>query len=317
MVTKRLGDGVSVDEREVLEWLLRGDAAVQFQTHRDLLGTDRPQLQQRIPDEGDAAAILAAHEDPGWGRGFYQPKWTCRHYALLELRDLAVPRDQPVCVREVTLALQQYLAPDGGFNPTDSVKQSDACMNGMFLAFGCYFCPDAPGLHSVVDFLLAQRMADGGFNCRANRAGARVSSVHTTTSVIEGFSEYLRSGSRHRADEVRDAVATATAALLDRRLYQRRGSTEAIRAEFTRLHHPARWHFDVLRGLDVLRAAGTGYDVRLDAAVDVIRARRRADGRWSGTTQYPGCTHLTYPRAGEPDRWLTLQALRVLAWAAS
>ncbi|MBK8447450.1 MAG: hypothetical protein IPL41_12460 [Micropruina sp.] len=316
MVTRQRAGDERFDESQVLAWLLRGDAAVQFQTYRDLLGDERPQLQQLIPAGGDAGAILAAHATPGWGRGFYQPKWTCPHYALLELRDLAVPRDNRVCVREVALALERHQAPDGGFNPTQ-IEQSDACMNGMFLAFGCYFGADARRLQSVVDFLLGQRMPDGGFNCRANRSGARVSSVHTTTSVIEGFSEYLRSGSRHRAAEVGDAITTATAVLLDRRLYQRRGTGEPIRAEFTRLHHPARWHFDVLRGLDVLRAAGTPYDARLDPAVDVIRHRRGSDGRWSAAAQYPGDTHLTYPRAGQPNRWLTLRALRVLAWTAA
>ncbi|MCW5954111.1 MAG: hypothetical protein KIT69_17815 [Propionibacteriaceae bacterium] len=302
-------------DEETVAWLLSGDAAVQFQTWRDLLGRERPELQRRIASDGAAAAILAAHSSPGWGRGFYEPKWTCPHYALLELRDLAVPRDHPVCVGEVAVALARHKGDDGGFNPTDSVKQSDVCMSGMFLAFGCYFRADAAGLRSIVDFMLGQRMDDGGFNCRANRSGAVVSSVHSTTSVIEGLAEYLNRGYAYRAADVRDAIGTATASLLARQLYQRRSDGEPIRAEFTRLHHPARWHFDVLRGLDVLRGAGTTYDDRLDAAVEVLFRRRRPDGRWAAASQYPGQVHLSYPRAGRPSRWVTLRALRVLAWA--
>lgn len=298
-------------------WLLGGDAAVRFQTRRDLLGDERPELQRRIASEGDARTILAAHAEPGWGRRFYEPKWTSPHYSLLELRDLALPRDHPLCVREAGQAIERHTGSDGGFNPMGSVKESDVCMNGMFLAFGCYFLAGGAGLRSIIDFVLRQRLDDGGFNCRANRSGARVSSVHSTTSVIDGLSEYLRSGHTHRAREVRDAIGTATSALLARHLYQRRSDGAPIRAEFTRLHHPARWHFDVLRGLDVLRGAGTAYDDRLDAAVDVVVHRRRADGRWSATAQYPGHVHVAYPRPGEPDRWITLRALRVLAWAAS
>lgn len=74
---------------------------------------------------------------------------------------------------------------------------------------------------------------------------------------------------------------------------------------------------DLLRGLDVLRGAGTAYDDRLDAAVDVLHRRQRPDGRWAAAAQYPGQVHLAYPRAGEPNRWITLRTLRVLAWAAS
>lgn len=302
---------------DALAWLLGGEVAVQFQTYRDLLGDDRPDLQRRVASEGDAGLILAAHTEPGWGRGFYEPKWTCPHYSLLELRDLAVERDQPVCVGEVAAALERHKGGDGGFNPADSVKESDVCMNGMFLAFGCYFGADAAGLRSIVDFVLRQRLDDGGFNCRANRSCARVSSVHSTTSVIDGLSEYLGSGYTYRAAEVRDAIGTAAAALLARHLYQRRSSGEPIRVEFTKLHHPARWHFDVLHGLEVLLSSGTAYDDRLDAAVDVILHRRHSDGRWPAAAQYPGHVHIAYPRTGEPNRWITLRALRVLAWAAS
>ena len=187
-------------------------------------------------------------------------------------------------------------------------------MNGMFLAFACHFRAPAVGLESVIDFVLGQQMDDGGFNCRANRDGARVSSVHSTTSVIDGLTEYLADGYTYRADGVREAVESAVESLLVRRLYQRRSSREPIREEFTRLHHPARWHFDVLRGLDVVRGSGAAYDDRLDDAVAVVVRRRRVDGRWSATAQYPGRSHVTYPRAGEPNREVTLRALRVLAW---
>ena len=302
---------------ETLAWLLSGEVAVQFQTRRDLLGDERPELQRRIASEGDARTILAARTEPGWGRGFYEPKWTSVHYSLLELRDLAAAQDHPDCVAEVAAAVERHKGDDGGINPTGSVKASDVCVNGMFLAFGCHFSAEEAGLRSIIDFVLGQRLDDGGFNCRANRSGARVSSVHSTTSVIDGLSEYLGRGYTYRAREVREAIDTATAVLLARHLYQRRASGEPIRAEFTRLHHPARWHFDVIRGLDVLRSAGAAYDDRLDAAVGLIRRRRRPDGRWSAAAQYPGHVHVAYPRAGEPNRWVTLRALRVLAWAAS
>lgn len=113
---------------ETLAWLLGGDAAVQFQTYRDLLGDERPELQRRIASEGDAGTILAAHSAPGWGRGFYEPKWTCPHYSLLELRDLAVARDHPICVGEVAAAIKRHKGGDGGYNPR--VGWPGACAPG-------------------------------------------------------------------------------------------------------------------------------------------------------------------------------------------
>ena len=58
--------------------------------------------------------------------------------------------------------------------------------------------------------MLGQRLDDGGLNCRANRSGARASSVHSTISVIDGLAEYLRDGYAYRAAEVREAIGAAT-----------------------------------------------------------------------------------------------------------
>jgi hypothetical protein len=302
---------------DVIGWLLDGDVAMQFQTRRDLLDDVRPDLQARIATESVGAAILLAGDRGGWGRGFYEPKWTCAHYSLLELRDIAVSELEPICIEAVATAVRELKGQDGGFNPADSVKESDVCMNGMFLAFSSYFAAEAHALHSVVDFVLEQELPAGGFNCRFNRSGATTASVHSTTSVIDGFAEYLRRGYLYRADDVRRAIDSAVAVMLDRRLYKRRTDFAPIRAEFTRFHEPPRWHFDVLRGLDVLRSAGIAYHPQLSDALDIVRTRRRADGRWVGAAQYPGQTHVTYPRAGTPNRWVTMRALRVLRHFAS
>ena len=295
-----------------MQWLLAGDTALQYQTWRDVLDEERPELEHRVALDGDAAGILSAQGPDGhWGRGFYEPQWTCSHYTLLELRDLGVAPTHPSCVRTVAL-LTQEKGEDGGVNPAGGVQKSDVCINGMFLSYASHFRAEAEVLESVVDFVLGQQMDDGGFNCRSNRSGARTASVHSTTSVIDGLAEYLRRDYVYRSGDVLSALLAAAESLLARRLYQRRSDHEPIRAEFTRLHHPARWHFDVLHGLDVLRAAQIPWDPRLEDALRVIESRRRRDGRWVATSQYPGQTHIAYPHAGSPSRWVTLRALRVL-----
>ena len=37
-----------MDEQQIIEWLLQGDVSIQYQVHRDLLGNDRKDLQDRI-----------------------------------------------------------------------------------------------------------------------------------------------------------------------------------------------------------------------------------------------------------------------------
>ena len=298
----------------VLEWLLDGDVAVQYQATRDLLHRDEPALQARIATEGDGATLLAARGPDGhWGRGFYQPKWTSSHYTLLELRNLGLERTNPVARETVGKILRDEKNRDGGLDPTRGPRPSDACVNGMALGYASWFGAPEDDLAGVVDFLLANRVADGGFNCRANRTAVRHSSVHTTLSVIEGISDYEHAGYGHRRDELRDARESSIEFLLRHRLYRSERTGNVIRSEFGRLHHPARWYFDILRCLDAFVAADVPYDDRMADALDVLEQRRLPDGRWPVNRSYPGETHLPVPPAGSPHRWVTLAALRVLA----
>lgn len=294
-------------------WLLDGDVAVEYQTRRDLLDDDRPDLQARIAQEGYGAQLLAARGPDGhWGRGFYQPKWTSSHYTLLELRELALPRDNPVATGTVTMILTTERGADGGINPSGTIAASDACINGMALGYSAWFGADPALLEGVVDLLLDLRMPDGGFNCRVNRSGATHSSLHTTVCVMEGVTTYLGLGNAYRAEELSEALGSSAEFLLRHRLFRSERTGEVIHPELVRLHHPTRWHFDVLRGLAALAAAGVARDPRMDEALEIVVDRRRPDGRWTAGRSYPGVTHIPAERGNRPSPWVTLNALRVL-----
>jgi hypothetical protein len=81
-----------------------------------------------------------------------------------------------------------------------------------------------------------------------------------------------------------------------------------------RLTFPPRWRHDVLRALDHFRAAGAHRDERLTDAVEAVRARRGRDGRWALQRPHPGAVWFEMEQTGEPSRWNTLRALRVLRW---
>ena len=82
--------------------------------------------------------------------------------------------------------------------------------------------------------------------------------------------------------------------VLRHELFRSERTGEVIRQDFLVPHHPPRWHFDILRGLDCLAGAGVPPDPRMDAALEALLARRRpAD-------------------PSNSSRWATLTALRVL-----
>ena len=41
-----------MDKPQIIAWLLAGDVSIQYQVHRDLLGNERKDLQDKIAGEG-------------------------------------------------------------------------------------------------------------------------------------------------------------------------------------------------------------------------------------------------------------------------
>ena len=156
---------------EILQWLLEGDVSIQYQTHRDLLDENRSDLRKRIETEGWGAQLLAKRNKNGhWGRGFYQPKWTSTHYTLLDLRNFEIPRSQ-IFQDTILDILHHNRESDGGVNQGKTIKNSDVCINDMFLNYATFFGVPQDSVCSIIDFLIGVQMGDGGFNCKSNRGG--------------------------------------------------------------------------------------------------------------------------------------------------
>ncbi len=301
------------NKTDVLDWLQSGDVSVAYQAGRDLLDTPDKKRQARIAREGWGARFLACRNaDGSWGQRFYQPKWISSHYTLLDLRTLELDPANRLVRASVKKILTEEKKPDGGLGPGRSIPVSDVCVNGMFLNYACYFGASEPDLASVVDFILAQRMDDGGFNCLKNTSGARHSSLHSTLSVAEGIREYQANGYSYRLDELSHAAATSREFMLRHRLYRSQRTGEAISPQFLRLAFPPRWKFNILRALDHFRAAGHLWDDRLSDAMEVIVRKRRPDGKWYLAAAQPGQVHFRMEAVGQPSRWNTLLALRVI-----
>ncbi|WP_270878369.1 hypothetical protein [Paenibacillus aestuarii] len=82
-----------------------------------------------------------------------------------------------------------------------------------------------------------------------------------------------------------------------------------------RFSFPTTWHYDVLRGLDYLRSAGVKPDERVAEAVEWVAKKQDPDGKWPLENVHSDRVHFDMEGVeGEPSRWNTLRALRVLDW---
>lgn len=308
-----------MNEKQIIKWLLEGDVAIQYQVYRDLLDTERQDLQRQIALEGWGQQFLSKRHSNGfWGQGFYQPKWISTHYTLLDLRNLNLSPDNELVRESIEVVLDKSKAEDGGIQLGPSTShRSDVCVNGMFLNYASYFNSSENKLHSIVDGLLNEIMPDGGFNCRTTRSGAKHSSLHSTISVLEGLNEFQKAGCEYRKQDIENAIVSAEEFILLHRFYLSDHTGEIISKDFLKLSYPGRWRYDILRALDYFQYAGRNWDERMENAISVLESKRNKDGTWNVQAAHPGKVHFTMEKAGKLSRWNTLRAMRVLKYFKS
>ena len=108
------------------------------------------------------------------------------------------------------------------------------------------------------------------------------------------------------------AEQRAAELLLEHRLYRSDHTGEVISERFTQLSYPWHWHYTFLRGLDYLRLTRAIADERLADPIDLLREKRKPNGRWPLQKRIPGTLLVEMEKPGRDSRWNTLRALRVL-----
>ncbi len=121
---------------------------------------------------------------------------------MLDLKYLNISKNCIPIKETLDIVLNAEKGNDGGISPFGVKQICDVCVNGMALNYLCYFNMHEKRLESVVDFILSEKMMDGGFNCESNYRGATHSSLHTTISVLEGILEYKNNGYTYRLDDL-------------------------------------------------------------------------------------------------------------------
>ncbi|UFU05337.1 squalene cyclase [Ruania halotolerans] len=308
------------------DWLLDSDPALRWQVERDLVHAPEhvwAATRDRVTTEGFGARLLA-HQDPDgqWAGGAYFPSdfsedlfeqegqpWTATTWSLNALREWGVP---PSALGDTA----QRLAANSRWE-YDSLPywdgEVDACINGYTLANGAWLGVDVTG---IAAWFVEHQLPEGGWNCEWVEGSTRTS-FHSTLNSLSGILAW--ENTTGGTDAVRAARHAGEEYLLQRDLYRRLSTGEPVGKWVSQFRYPVRWSYTVLRAADYFRAAcladGRDPDPRMTRAIEMVREAEQPDGTWLQAGRHPGRMwfEVDVP-AGEPSKWLTFYARRVLDW---
>ncbi|MDQ0894899.1 hypothetical protein [Agromyces ramosus] len=305
---------------DVTEWLLDSDPSIRWQVMRDLLDEPAEAVaaeRGRVATEGWGARLLALQPDDGyWGGDEYgmHGERTSVTWTLHLLRRFGIDPDAPP-VRAAIARVRDGVK----WREWDDLPyfhgEVEPCINGGVLSLGAYFGVLGAGSDRIIARLLDEQLDDGGWNCDAPES--KRSSFDTTLCVLEGLLGYEQATGGTDAS-ITEARRRGEEYLLERDLFRRRSTGQIVRDRYANLIFPPYWLYDVLRSLDYFRSTGDHPDPRVADAVDLLISKRGDDGRWRAGEPWHGEVHFAADApAGEPSRWNTLRALRVLRWFES
>lgn len=312
---------------QILAWLLDSDPSLRWQVERDLAGAppeEWERTRQRVATEGHGAALLAQQGDDGqWEGGAYFPAgffgspesempgqpWTATTWTLKDLREWGVDAS-------VLDGTARKLAENSRWEYDDLPYwggEVDVCINSFTLGTGAWLGADVSAL---ARWFPEHQLADGGWNCEAEEGDSVRGSFHSTLNALRGMLAYERftgdtglRRSRRRGEEY----------LLERRLGYRLSTGRLVGGFVTAFVYPNRHRYSALAALNHFRDAslldGARPDPRLADAIAMVRDARGPDGTWRQGAALEGRRWFDVDAPeGQPSRWLTFLALRVLDW---
>lgn len=169
-----------------------------------------------------------------------------------------------------------------------------------------------------VERLLHWQWPDGGWNCDKDPAACH-SSFMESILPLRALALYANKTGDKRAHA---AVAKAREIFLKRKLFLREQDGTVMRKEFTLLHYPLYWHYDILHGLKVMVEIGAIDDPRCRPALELLIGKQLPDGGWPAEKKYyrtgseleNGNDYVDWGPNGkkQANPWVTVDALSVL-----
>ncbi len=327
---------------DVLDWLLEpADPGVRYLALRDLLRlpADDPELavaQKAAHTGGPIATILEnMHADGYWvrpGPG-YNPKYRSTAWSLILLAQLGASAEWDERIqRACAYLLKKALTPNGQFTENGAPSGTIDCLQGNLCAALTALGYDDPHLVQAYEWMARTVTGEGiapksepdaplryyAYKCGPNFACG----VNGGKPCAWGAVKVMLAFSAWPADRhtplIQRAIQQGVDFLLgtdpDKAGYPTRTGDKPNRS-WWKFGFPVFYVTDILQIVEALVPLGYGNDPRLANALDLIRGKQDEQGRWTLEYDYTGKTWMDFGPKKQPNKWVTLRALRVLKGA--
>ena len=307
---------------QAVAWLLKNEnPGVRYWTLTDILEKSKSDAEAVAALNGieswDPIAEYLREQHPAgyWGDGedVYWPKWRATVWALMLLAELGVPRTNPSITRGAEYFLRVMDGQDRSWPPPKYSEEDlrgwrlvwEPCVTGnMARTLAEFGFESDPRVREMFEWLVKNQRDDGGWNCETedSREGEAVhhSSFMSTIEPLWAFSSLERQKWPRGG---REAVERGVEFLLMHRLFKSDKSGKVIRPEWTQLHFPLFYFYDILHGLRVVTALGFGGDGRTKDARDLLLSKRLPDGTWPMEATYLRSLRRNFVKDEKTGQW--------------
>ncbi len=322
-----------------LIWLLEpDDPGVRYLALRDLL--DRPAADPELAaarrlahTEGPIATVLDAMAAEGYwvepGPG-YNPKYRSTVWSVILLAQLGARIEEDERIgRACDYMLQHALAPGGQWASATAPSGTVDCLQGnlcwALLTLGC----DDPRLASAFEWMARTVTGEGmapnteraaplryyagkcgpNFACGANNT---LPCAWGAAKVMLAFGAWP---AERRTPLIQQAIEQGVDFLLGvdpATAAYPTGYSDKPSGNWWKFGFPVFYVTDILQIVEALAALGRLNDPRLANALALIRSKQDAQGRWLQEYDYTDKTWINFGAKKQPNKWVTLRALRAL-----
>lgn len=320
-----------------LEWLLEpGDAGVQYLALRDLTGVGGNELKEsweRAHVEGPIGRVLAKMEGAGYweqpGAGYY-PKYTGTVWSIILLAQLGASVQADRRIATACSYLLKHTLTDGGHFTVNGLPSGTAdCLQGNLCASLLDLGLHDPRLDKAFEWMARSVTGEGvspmsdkkstvryyagkcgpNFACGSNN---KLSCAWGAVKVMLAFSKLPK---HQRTPLVGEAIKAGVDFLFSKDPAGADypcGYANKPSGNWWKFGFPVFYITDILQNVEALVGLGYGKDPRLANALSLVRGKQDTEGRWLMEYDYSGKTWVDFGSRKQPNKWVTLRALRVL-----